>query len=347
MNKVLIVLIFVLTAVQTLLSQEEILSIPEIIEMPADVAIIDTIYLNGKISRIDSIYNYGHERISKHFEENKKGLSSLTSKGPYLSQDKSVWTTYGLWSYWDKEGRLLYELFQNNGAIERHKECRYLNQTLPDGQQVLTEGNGYYIESPSVPGITDYSTNVLSGDSIVFQISNGIKTGQYHQWRRDASSEYYLAEKGQYGRFFRESQISYHPNGEIAFIMQYKNDEIHGAYHKFHSNGMYAEYGHFDKGVKIGNWKTWNEEGELVKDFTFAPWAELGDYYEFYETGQIKAIGTFGSFVGVDTVEVFDPDTYEYKMSVYKNTYSTGKIESWQYFDRDGNPIDQPLDSEK
>lgn len=354
MRKSILLLSVILVCLSTVGAQELAQELILIEPMPPDVAIIDTVFLNGNIASIDSIFSYGFRKKTKQYIQDARGNTSLKAEGLYSSPKKQNWYKNGLWAYWDNEGQMLYKVFQD---LETDIGFSYINQILPDGRQLLKNGEGHYIESQSVLGICEYTGKELSIDSLVFTIADSIKSGPYELWRLDVNNEYYLAERGQDGQFsatksqlrYRpypgtynpQSKQLYFPDGTLSAIMHFKFDKIHGPYHKFHANGQYAEFGNFDEGVKKGVWKTWNEDGELLEALVYAPWQDLGDYYEFYDTGQIKAIGTFGYVTGADTIEVLNPDTYEYKTEIIQKKYSNGEIEHWQYFDRQGNVVDE------
>ena len=63
--------------------------------------------------------------------------------------------------------------------------------------------------------------------------------------------------------------MKYYPNGKMEYLGYCKNNELHGSYTSFFENGDLNVEGSFDLGYKIGVWKTYNPEGDLIKVETF------------------------------------------------------------------------------
>jgi antitoxin component YwqK of YwqJK toxin-antitoxin module len=54
--------------------------------------------------------------------------------------------------------------------------------------------------------------------------------------------------------------------GFVILIANYDNGVVTGKFQKFYSNGKLKEEGIYDKMKKIGEWKYFDEEGELIKN---------------------------------------------------------------------------------
>ena len=57
----------------------------------------------------------------------------------------------------------------------------------------------------------------------------------------------------------------YYPSGQIQSIMSYRNCVFDGKCETWFSNGIKATETFYERGKPIGEWKYWNEYGELIK----------------------------------------------------------------------------------
>jgi antitoxin component YwqK of YwqJK toxin-antitoxin module len=58
----------------------------------------------------------------------------------------------------------------------------------------------------------------------------------------------------------------YNEAGFVILIANYDHGVVTGKFQEFYSNGKLMEEGIYDKMKKVGEWKYYNEEGELIKN---------------------------------------------------------------------------------
>lgn len=68
---------------------------------------------------------------------------------------------------------------------------------------------------------------------------------------------------------------------------------LNGSFKKyFHSNQL-AEQGEFNKGLKIGLWKSWHENGKIETTQTWRSGQKNGDFFKYNNSGEIIEKGKF------------------------------------------------------
>lgn len=132
------------------------------------------------------------------------------------------------------------EMYSDNGNIiargrysdrKKHEMWEYYSET--DGTLILKE---------------NYDNGVLTGKSTVFspithnmteetEYLNGIKNGICNK---------------------------YYDNGRPMVKMSYKDDKLDGSYVSYYPNGVPKEEGTFKEGMKVGEWKTYDMEENVI-----------------------------------------------------------------------------------
>lgn len=115
--------------------------------------------------------------------------------------------------------------------------------------------NFFKEDSTKVASIFNVRDSILNGKSIQYHLS-----GKVH-------SEY---------EFYNRRQVGYvrywNKEGILAIEHQYK----------------YKDYGYFQSSVRVGEWRDWDDEGNLIRVNRFQDNELHGKQLEFYENGQIK-----------------------------------------------------------
>jgi len=65
--------------------------------------------------------------------------------------------------------------------------------------------------------------------------------------------------------------IEYHKDGSIWGKGQKLDGELHGYWEWFRKDGTKMRSGHFDRGEKVGEWTTYDKNGEVYKVTTIKP----------------------------------------------------------------------------
>lgn len=301
-----------------------------------------TFYPNRQVNTIDSIYDCDTIRLHKQFYADivsidsgtiylgNSGWTQIESEGEFLLIGERSWTQHGKWTYWDKKGKIRLETYSPNDG----RKTRYLNQWLPNGTQILSKGNGYYYQI-GMERITDYGL-----DSTVYEIKDSVKNGTYVVWCPLENEKLYKCETGQYINNVQQPlQISFYENGQVRSLVKYENSRLEGECHRFFANGKYSEYGYYSEGLKIGNWKYWNEKGVLIKECNFEKGRLKGNYTEYYLDGNIQFSGEYIHITGKDSVYAEDIMTGELTVEVRDSDDIPAKDGVWSYFNENGDLV--------
>ncbi|MEE1945912.1 hypothetical protein VRU48_12395 [Pedobacter sp. KR3-3] len=88
---------------------------------------------------------------------------------------------------------------------------------------------------------------------------------------------------------------------------------LHGLYSDFYLNSNLKEQGYFRLGLKIGEWKSWTEEGVLVERTNYSNGELNGRFYKYDKQGRLSEEGTykrgkingrFRRYVSADSVNI-------------------------------------------
>jgi antitoxin component YwqK of YwqJK toxin-antitoxin module len=63
---------------------------------------------------------------------------------------------------------------------------------------------------------------------------------------------------------------TFYANGNLKFRGGYLDDEMHGPWEFFRSDGSLMRTGSFDRGKQVGVWRTYDRSGGIVKETTFS-----------------------------------------------------------------------------
>lgn len=137
------------------------------------------------------------------------------------------------------------EMYSSNGNIiakgrysdrKKHEQWEYYSET--DGSLILKEN----YDNGVMTGITTAYSNITHNIIEETEYLNGIKNGICNK---------------------------YYDNGRIMVKMTYKDDELDGSYVSYYPNGAPKEEGMFKDGIKIGEWKTYDMEGNIISTDIF------------------------------------------------------------------------------
>lgn len=68
---------------------------------------------------------------------------------------------------------------------------------------------------------------------------------------------------------------------------------LNGDYQEFYMNKQLKESGYINKGLKRGVWKSWDENGKLKADYTWAFGQMNGVYHKYDSVGKIQETGRY------------------------------------------------------
>jgi antitoxin component YwqK of YwqJK toxin-antitoxin module len=210
------------------------------------------IFKNGKVIAEGIFTDAGkREGLWKEYYDD----GSLKSEGNYKNNNKT-----GKWKYYYPNGQL-----QETGEYVNGKpEGKWL-WYYPSGK-LLREMN--YYEGKPDGEIIEYDENgniVLKGEYI-----EGKKEGKWIYIVGDARQETSYNEdmKNGWERIYSE-------NGNLLFEGKFIDDNPNGEHKWFWPNGKIKKIGKYVMGIKTGDWKTYNENGELFLVITYKNGKEI------------------------------------------------------------------------
>ena len=65
-------------------------------------------------------------------------------------------------------------------------------------------------------------------------------------------------------------QVVHYPNGVVKMKGFHLDDEMHGEWEWYRTDGTVMRTGQFDRGRQIGTWRTFDRSGRLVKETDFS-----------------------------------------------------------------------------
>jgi antitoxin component YwqK of YwqJK toxin-antitoxin module len=256
-------------------------------------------------------------------------------KGNMLQVDNSS-SPIGLWEYWHENGIKKLETWDDSSS-----KTFYLNMWLPNGEQILKNGQGLLYEIWPLGG--------NEWDSSVYQIKDSIKQGFYRGYRLYPKNKYFQVFTGQY-------DINSKKTGEWIFkdtvvyknwlIEYYLDDKLNGRSQHLFSNGIIKDSGQYKYDSQEGEWRYYYSNGKLFKVCNYKEGNLINDYQEFYKNQKIKIQGQYIQDIGYNTIHSVsigrrsstkNKTRTRVKSQLVKNkSYKEGV---WKYFNADGKLI--------
>lgn len=164
----------------------------------------------------------------------------------------------GTFKYYDQQGNL-----QATNEFEKSGE-RCLNKTYaPNGRMVAT---GHYLHQKK-----DGEWRYFDKDSGQLLLVEDNTDGKVNGWSRIYNpSTGKLAEETQYVDGQPEGQCrKFSDTGVLLMECQYRNGLLDGPVKSYYPSTAVREEGQYAKGEKVGCWKTYNEDGDLIAEDVF------------------------------------------------------------------------------
>jgi len=259
----------------------------------------------------------------------------LEYKGAYLYRDNSGFQ-YGLWQYWYEDGKKKLEFLGDS------LQDKYINMWTGDGKQILKDGQGFYYSIEPQPELTD---------SLVYQIIDSIKHGEYKRYRSWYNKPYYLVETGQYDS--HEKQIGKFVFEDTALkvkrVQFFLNGIENGTRQYYYPKGQLKDSVTYADDKSNGDYKLYSDKGVLLKECSYREGNFIGNYVEYYPSGKLKISGqyvqgkgyikvyirTLGGFKNKDRVEnrLIPNKALKHGTWIYYN--SQGKVIKKEKYNRD------------
>lgn len=127
----------------------------------------------------------------------------------------------------------------------------------PDWSKLYEEGfQEFAVESGKC---TQYHENGKKKKQ--FYLINGIQKGEIREWdENEKLARIYYADH----QLANGEYIEYFATGDVNFEVIFKKDTLNGNATYYYPNGQMSQKGNFRKGVKLGKWDYWDEEGNTL-----------------------------------------------------------------------------------
>jgi antitoxin component YwqK of YwqJK toxin-antitoxin module len=251
----------------------------------------------------------------------------LESKGAYFYRNRSGFQ-YGLWQYWYEDGRKRLEFLGDS------LHNKYINMWAGDGKQILKDGQGFYY---------NIEPQAELDDSLVYQVKDSIKHGEYKRYRSWNNKPYYLVERGQYdinekqvGKFVFED-----PALKVKRVQYFLKGIENGTRQHYYPNGQLEDSVAYVNGKLNGDYKLYSDKGVLLKACSYRDGNLTGNYAEYYSSGQPKVTGQYVQGKGYIQIHrrtvgrAKTSDRVENKMILNKAL----KQGTWTYYNAQGKVI--------
>lgn len=282
------------------------------------ILLIQTGLLFGQKIKI-SEDNYGRNR--PHW----KGFRYCIRLGKYSSC-----SDVGKWTFWHENGQ------KNKEVIYYKNQQKIINAWLPNGQQTLVNGTGFYS--------TTEPFSYFVEDSCIYTYSDSVKNGFYKRFIKTKENRIFLYETGYYQNNLKEGTFlisdSIYNRRTIQF---YVLGEETGDYSVTDLQGKNIESGQKINGKKTGRWTYFNQDGRINKICNYKNGVLFGTIIEYYDNGIPKLIGQYSHMEGIRQINVEDPVTGEKWIKEEWVDYLVARDGQWKYYDKSGELIEKKI----
>jgi len=114
----------------------------------------------------------------------------------------------------------------------------------------------------------------------------------------------------------------YHPNGNKAAQVHYRNDEADGIYVAWYEDGRVSQRGEYALGQRVGPWISVHRNGQKRSKGTYTAGKPTGEWRYYYDTGQLSAIELLSREKG-PALAFFNEDASPYVGKLHKRQLPT------------------------
>jgi uncharacterized protein len=247
-------------------------------------------FLNGTIESKGQFTNNETTGVWEFFFE----TGNLRMRG-ILRQNAN----YGLWEFFYESGQKNMDGTINGKNREGEWKMYYENGQVKEiGEYFENKRVGLwssYFEDGVMRGEIDYKDDFgtyteysHSGKVLAEGPKRGVKNvGHWRFFAEDGS----LQAEGDYQNGKKHGEwVTYFSRGQVASKGKYENDYLVGPWIHYFEDGKVSSSGEYGShGVKIGNWKTFNENGTVKSEVEYNQ--GTGDYREYFANGNLKTKG--------------------------------------------------------
>ncbi len=203
-----------------------------------------------------------------------------------------------------------------------------INFWLPDGTQLLKNGDGIYTET--------------ARDSVVYTVKDGLYEGSTRIYIQYYKNNYYTSWKlkasGNYYNNFRNGEWIYRDSSGLKTVsVNYQNDTLSGMCNIYYLNKeIIKASGIMRNCQKEGLWKYYDENQILQSEYNYANGEKFGTFTIYYSNGKPKVKGQYIQENKKVTVQVEDPNSpgwFKSGKTVMLVPIKTGR---WLFYDENG-----------
>jgi len=193
--------------------------------------------------------------------------------------------------------------------------------------------NGYGFSYEIETGWQDFPKR----DSLVYQITDSIKTGAFKRYRRYVNAKYFLMETGQLidnkkeGTWENKDSIL-----GIKTIENYKNGELEGYYYQWYRKENTIEEGYYVNNNRNGKWKISDTNKIVKQEAEYRNGYYFGVYTSYWPNGKIKEQGSYIQIEGKRGITAIGTNGKR-RTEFRKVNNLPVKNGTWKYYNKYGN----------
>lgn len=195
--------------------------------------------------------------------------------------------------------------------------------------------NGYGFSYTIETGWQDFPKR----DSLVYQITDSIKTGEFKRYRRYLNGKYFLMAQGQL--IDNKEERIWETNDSILGIKtieNYKNGELDGHYYQCDRKANTIEEGYYLKNQRNGRWIISDTNKIVIEKVEYMNGYYFGVYNTYWPNGKIKEQGSYVQIAGKREITIIG--TSRKTKKEFRNVDNLPvKNGTWNYYDKLGNLI--------
>ena len=222
-------------------------------------------------------FNSNGELLSYRFYNN----DTLIYKGNYDSLNNKT----GKWIYYWENGSKKKEGFYSKNQKEREWKYFYRNGNIQQkGTYIKNLPNGlweWWYENNTKRRTEEYLNGRENGIVEEYDTNGTIITrGEFAYGEREGEWYYIINDYKERGKYIGGMKIgkwekTYLNKNQLKFVGEFINDTPIGKHIHYFSNGMIREVGKYKDGEKNGEWKKYNQKGDIVLTQLFKRGVEI------------------------------------------------------------------------
>jgi antitoxin component YwqK of YwqJK toxin-antitoxin module len=188
------------------------------------------------------------------------------------------------WTYYYENGQK--SIFEINDSV--NPTMKLIDGWLPDGKQILKNGNGIYISVFMDSSVCIVKDSACNGLTKIYKRYNSCDKGWITQYWK-------LLGTGNCFNGTRSGKWEYFDlNGFKSATVNYEKDTVRGAcIVYFPQSEKIRDSGTIDNCLKTGLWKSFDDSGNLIYECNYFNGDKKGEFISYFPDGKVKSKGQY------------------------------------------------------